>query len=73
MKITYRIMKIKNTMYSDGFYSGYDSYGLFEVYEHPNGSFSRPMEPELEADSIDVLRQEVELMLQAFDLPIFED
>ena len=52
---------------------GDDGWGLFEVYEHPNGSFSHPMEPELEADSIDILRQEVELMLQAFDLPIFED
>jgi len=65
MKITYRVIELKND--PDG-----DKYGLFEVYEPENGKYSWPEAADLYGDDLDVMKREVESMLQAFDMPIFK-
>ena len=65
MKITYRIIELDTSKEEY-------KYGLFEVYESEDRSYSWPIGADLYGDDLDVMKREVELMLQAFDMPIFK-
>ena len=61
MECTYRIMEIEGEE---------DKYGLFEFYKMEDGKTTWTETADLYDDDLVTMRWEVEMMLQAFDMPI---
>ena len=63
MKITYRIMRLRRDEYK---------YGLFEYFIRENGVVAWTEVADLYGDDPGVMKLEVDLMQQAFELPILD-